>query len=186
MYIVIGIVFASILFILLLVDKFAPYSEIMSSFSKKSFKYTVTGLTLATVASLGYGIYFQLTYQLPFLDVKINGKDYTVFGDIGEMGYYADHLVMEDENVTVHLVSWEGLDQDNNNEIPFVIHYPSGKKVEWTSTVSKVEATNINQLQEAFGINEIYQLEPYTFKESGDVKISVESGSDFVIEVKEN
>ena len=108
-YIVIGFILIALIVILLLLDKFAPYSAIMSDFTDKSFKRLLIGLSTASVLAFGYGIYYEITYQPPFLDIYTSEGQYTVFGEIGEMGYYADRLAREDREIELHVVSWEEL-----------------------------------------------------------------------------
>ncbi|WP_164668346.1 hypothetical protein [Virgibacillus doumboii] len=179
MYIAIGIGIAVVTVLLLVIDKFAPFSEFMGGFKKGTFPKFIIGLSTAAVLCIGYGIYYELTYQPPYLDIQVDGSNHTVFGDIGEIGYYADGLVTKGEENTVYLVSWANLNLSGNTSI--TIEYPSAKEETWTPTVSPVDGISKN-LKDEYGIKEIYQLEPYTFEESGVIELTI-NDEEFSIEV---
>lgn len=177
-YIVIGICIIAVIIVLGCIDKFAGASEVMSGFKNSAFKKLMVGLFIAAVLSLGYGIYAKVTYQPPFLDISVNGGSYTVFGEIGEVGYYADGLVTKGEETSIRLVAWGNLSLDEETEI--TISYPSGKEVSWNPSFSLVEGVSIDE------ISEIYKLSPYTFEESGNVDLTISGKSlSFTIDVKE-
>ncbi|ASN03830.1 hypothetical protein [Virgibacillus necropolis] len=177
-YIIVGICIVVVIITLFLIDKYAAFSEMMGSFSNSGFKKLMVGLSIAAVLSISYGIYAKITYQPPFLDVSINGSSYTIFGDIGDIGYYSDGLVTVNQQVEVNLVSWEELNLAD--EVDMLVTYPSGKKVSWTSSVTSVEDASINE------VKAIYKLSPYTFEEAGNVTITIKDKSTrFTIDVKE-
>ncbi|WP_430789630.1 hypothetical protein VBD025_04340 [Virgibacillus flavescens] len=164
--------------VLWLGDKFAGASDMMANFSTSTYKKLMIGLSIAAVLSMGYGIYAKITYQPPFMDISVNGGSYTVFGDIGEVGYYADGLVTEGKETNLKLVSWEKVNMNKETEI--LIRYPSGKEVSWNPDVSGIEGVAIDE------INKIYKLSPYTFEESGNVQLTIrDKDLSFTIDVKE-
>lgn len=181
MYIVIGISLIVLIILLVVIDKFATFSEFMSSFKKGTFPKLIIGLSIAAVLSISYGIYHEITYQPPYLDIQVNGSNHTVFGDIGEIGYYADSLVTQDQETKIHLVSWSNLNLKNDSRI--TVEYPSGKEEIWNPSVTLVEGTSQN-LKDEYEIEEIYELEPYSFSESGEVSLTIEGGKEFSIDVK--
>ncbi|MBP1948548.1 hypothetical protein J2Z82_001484 [Virgibacillus litoralis] len=153
----------------------------MSSFKKGTFPKLITGLSIAAVLSISYGIYHEITYQPSYLDIQVNGSNHTVFGDIGEIGYYADSLVTEDQESKIHLVSWSNLNLKNDSRI--TVEYPSGKEEIWSPSVSLVEGSS-QSLKDEYEIEEIYELEPYSFSESGVVSVTIGDDQEFSIDVK--
>ncbi|GAA5415554.1 hypothetical protein Pryu01_00585 [Paraliobacillus ryukyuensis] len=174
-FIILGIATLLLLIIFLLADKFTPYSSMMSSFKAGTYKKTIIVLTVLSIGFLGYGIYYEVTYQPPYLDIQVEGENYTVFGDIGEVGYYADQLVKKDEEVHLHLVTWDTL---NEEKAEIVINYPSGTKETWETELTPLGNTSISSLTESHQIKGIYQLAPYTFKEQGNVQLQIQSGDE--------
>lgn len=171
MYIVLGISVIVVILVLLLIDKFAPFSEFISSFKKGTFGKLILGLSITAVLSISYGIYNNVTYQPPYLDIQVEGETYTVFGDIGNIGYYIDRLVTVDEQAKMNLVTWGKLNLEDNSTIK--IEYPSGKVERWQPKVILVENNTIRNLNDRYGIERIYELEPYTFTEAGDVMLHI-------------
>ncbi|ASK61808.1 hypothetical protein CFK37_06375 [Virgibacillus phasianinus] len=177
-YIIVGICILVVIVVLWMIDKFAGSSEMMGGFKNSGFRKLMVGLSVAAVLSLAYGIYAKVTYQPPFMDISVNGDSYTVFGDIGEVGYYADGLVKQGEKTNIRLVAWEDLNLGDKTKI--MISYPSGKEVSWKPDISMIKGVSINE------IKQIYELSPYTFEESGDVTLTIRDKSlSFTIEVKE-
>lgn len=181
MYIAVGIGLIVIIIVLILVDKFAPFSEFMSSFKKGTYKKLITVLGIVAFLSLSYGIYHAVTYQPPFLDIETEEGSRTVFGDIGNIGYYAEGLVKKDEVTNVRLVTWDSLDAGDSLEIAVI--YPSGKEEVWQSSVNRLESNGEN-LQSEHGVEEVYELESHRFEESGKVKLNIEDEKTLTIDVK--
>ncbi|WP_404450700.1 hypothetical protein LG329_10050 [Virgibacillus necropolis] len=186
-YIVVGICIAFVLIVLLLIDKFAGASEMMGNFKNSAFKKLIIGLSIAAVLSLSYGVYAKITYQPPFLDISVDGSSYTVFGEIGEIGYYANGLVTKDQATAINLVSWEDLNLDDDVEI--LVNYPSGKEVRWKANIVQQDSSSVNRLKDVHDIKKLYKLSPYTFIEAGDVTLTINDNGnkllDFSIEVEE-
>lgn len=158
----------------------------MGAFKNGAFKKLIMGLSIAAVLSLSYGIYAKVTYQPPFLDISVNGTSYTIFGDIGEIGYYSDGLVTKGEETKINLVTWNELNLDG--EVEIFINYPSGKEASWTADVSAARSQSAEGLEDEDGIKEIYQFSSYTFKDAGDVTLTIKDNgnklADFSVEVK--
>ncbi|MGD7045754.1 hypothetical protein [Jeotgalibacillus proteolyticus] len=186
MYIFLGILLVGIIATLAAAAKFAPYSEMMNSFEPGGLKKVMIVLSTAAVAFLSYGIYFEVTYQPPFLDIMVEGKSYTVFGDIGEKGYYSTKLIRENEETEVHLVSWDSLQLQDPQVL---ITYPSGREVVWEPGFEKISGDDYRAAKRKNGIKEIYRSTPYAFEETGKVKLHIEGSSrkyhTFRIEVRE-
>lgn len=186
MYIVIGCSLILFILVFLAAAKFTPDSEMMNSFEVGGFKKLIIGLSAAAVLSISYGIYQQVTYQPPFIDIKVDTKNYTIFGDIGEAGYFTEGIVKKGKETKLYLVSWSDL-LSTDSDIVFT--YPSGKKETWQPRLSIPDHPSIERVKNNHQINEIYQASPYTFKEAGDVKVSVQgkdhSSSSFMINVKQ-
>lgn len=187
MYIFLGIVLLLIVLILLFADKFAKYSDMMSSFKIGTYKKLVISLSTLSMLFIAYGIYYEVTYQPPFLDIQVENNDYTVFGEIGEVGYFSNALIKKGKEADLHLVLWDDLNLNLNTEI--LIQYPSGHEVVWKAETTLIGPPFKEPLKEKYGIREIYQLSPYTFIENGKVKISIfkdeKETENLVIEVKE-
>lgn len=169
-YIVLGIISLVLMLVLLFADKFATYSEFMSSFKNSTYKKLIIFLSVATVSFISYGTYYEITYQPPFLDIQVEGESYTVFGDIGEIGYYAETLIYKDQETEMHLVSWEELKLENAEVI---VKYPSGTEDRWEAELTPIDQSSISTLKENYQIQDIYKVSPYTFKEKGDVQLSL-------------
>lgn len=58
--------------------------------------------------------------------------------------------------------------QLNNPEI--IVNYPSGKQETWKPNITLIPA---NKLKEKHGIKELYQLSSYSFKESGNITLTI-------------
>ncbi|BCC99366.1 hypothetical protein BC30048_2269 [Bacillus cereus] len=93
MYIFIGLSLLLILLIFLFAKKFTPNSFMMTSFKGNSFKTFSIGILIAAILSLSYGTYHAVTYQPSYLDIKLKNQNYTVFGNVGEFGYFSEELL---------------------------------------------------------------------------------------------
>ncbi len=167
MYIFIGLSLLLILLIFLFAKKFAPNSFMMTSFKGNSFKTFSIGMLIAATLSLSYGIYHAATYQPKHLDITLQNQNFTVFGNVGELGYFSEVLLKKDTEVELHFASWEVM-QLNNPEI--IVNYPSGKQETWKPNITSLPA---NKLKEKHGIKELYQLSSYSFKESGNIALTI-------------
>ena len=167
MYIFIGLSLLLILLIFLFAKKFAPNSFMMTSFKGNSFKTFSISILIAATLSLTYGIYHAVTYQPKYLDITLQNQNFTIFGNIGELGYFSEELLKKDTEVELRLASWEQM-QLNNPEI--IVNYPSGKQESWKPNITLLPA---NTLKEKHGIKELYQLSPHSFKESGDITLTI-------------
>ncbi|MDM5188708.1 hypothetical protein QUF99_15700 [Bacillus sp. DX4.1] len=170
MYIFIGISLIVILIVFLLAQKFTPNSIMMTSFRGKSFKKFIIGLTFASVLSLSYGIYHSFTYQPPFLDIKIDNTQYTILGDIGELGYFSKQLIKNGQETELYLASWEEL---NLKAGQIIVSYPSGKEEIWKPSLSLIKSESAKKIKEKFKIQELYQLSSHTFNENGNVILTI-------------
>ncbi|HEK9099472.1 hypothetical protein KFD70_00035 [Bacillus pfraonensis] len=170
MYIFIGIALLFILFVFLFAQKFTPNSAMMTSFKGNSFKTFIIGLVIASALSLSYGFYHAATYQPSMLDIKINNTQYIVSGDIGEFGYSSEQLIKKEKEAELYFTSWKTLNLKNSQ---ITINYPSGKKETWKPNISLIKNTSTKELKEKYKIKEIYVLSPYSFKESGDVTLTI-------------
>ncbi|TKI82133.1 hypothetical protein FC699_33240, partial [Bacillus wiedmannii] len=94
-------------------------------------------------------------------------QNFTVFGNVGELGYFSEVLLKKDTEVELHFASWEVM-QLNNPEI--IVNYPSGKQETWKPNITSLPA---NKLKEKHGIKELYQLSSYSFKESGNIALTI-------------
>ncbi|MBE5106365.1 hypothetical protein IGI01_14000 [Bacillus thuringiensis] len=171
MYIFFGLALLLILLIFLFAKKFTPNSFMMTSFKGNSFKTFSIGILIAATLSLSYGIYHAATYQPSYLDIKLQNKNYTVFGNVGEFGYFSEELLKKDVEVQLNLVSWEAL-QLKDPEI--LVEYPSGKQKTWKPNVVLIPT---NKLKEKHNIKELYQLSPYSFKESGKITLTIKQNT---------
>ncbi|MDV6037590.1 hypothetical protein N7X28_13995 [Bacillus sp. SM-B1] len=167
MYIFIGLSLLLILLIFLFAKRFAPNSFMMTSFKGNSFKTFSITILIAATLSLSYGIYHAATYQPKHLDITLQNQNFTVFGNVGELGYFSEELLKKDTAVELHLASWKQM-QLNNPEI--IVNYPSGKQESWKPNIALFPT---NTLKEKHGIKEIYQLSSYSFKESGDITLTI-------------
>ncbi len=184
MYIILGIGIIAVVIVLFSIAKFAAFSEFMSGFKKGTFEKLMIGLSVAGVVSLAYGIYYEVTYQPPYLDIQVNGNEHTVFGEIGDVGYYGDGLVTKDKEANLHLVTWEDWNLEGNTVVELT--YPSGATETWEANITELNDQVINGLAEAHDVQSIYELSPYTFTESGNVEVRIqEAEASFIIEVKE-
>ncbi|PEV97759.1 hypothetical protein CN425_22350 [Bacillus cereus] len=171
MYIFIGLSLLLILLIFLFAKKFTPNSLMMTSFQGTSFKIFSVSILVAATLSLSYGIYHAVTYQPSYLDIKLQNQNYTVFGTVGEFGYFSAELPKKDTEVELYFASWETL-QFKNPEI--LIDYPSGKQETWKPNIVSIST---NQLEEKHHIKELYQLSPYSFKESGKIILTIKKNN---------
>ncbi|MGE7888412.1 hypothetical protein ACQKN7_13720 [Bacillus cereus] len=178
MYIFIGLSLLLILLIFLFAKKFTPNSFMITSFKGNSFKTFSIGILIVSILSLSYGTYHAVTYQPSYLDIKLKNQNYTVFGNVGEFGYFSKELLKKDTEVQLYLVSWKSM-QLKNPEI--LIEYPSGKQETWKPNIILIP---INTLQEKHNIKDIYQLSPYSFKESGEITLTIKENSKISIQVK--
>ncbi|HDR7355765.1 hypothetical protein [Bacillus wiedmannii] len=167
MYIFIGLSLLLILLIFLFAKKFVPNSFMMTSFKGNSFKTFSIGMLIAATLSLSYGIFHAATYQPKHLDITLQNQNFTVFGNVGELGYFSEVLLKKDTEVELHFASWETM-QLNNPEI--IVKYPSGKQESWNPNITSLPA---NKLKETHGIKELYQLSSYSFKESGNITLTI-------------
>lgn len=187
MYMLIGIFLVLIVLSFLFAQKFAPNSAMMVSFQGKSLKTLLTGITVVAILTFSYGIYHKITYQTPYIDIEVNNNHHTVFGNIGEFGYYSDTLIKKGEETTIMFVSWKEVD---HTQTEFHIKYPSGKETIWKPHMSNLHDESIQSVKKAFQIKNIYELSPYTFQETGHTKVTIKDGKEvigkMIIEVKEN
>ncbi len=153
----------------------------MSSFKKKTYEKLILFLSVVTVAFIAYGIYYEVTYQPPFLDIQINGENYTVFGDIGEIGYYAETLLYKDNESEMHLVTWEDLELE---QAEIVVQYPSGVEEKWEAEFIPLDQNVISSLTKNYQIHDIYKVSPYTFIEKGNVTLRIINGDKEVEKLK--
>lgn len=150
----------------------------MTNFKGNSFKTFSIGILIAAILSLSYGTYHAITYQPSYLDIKLKNQNYTVFGNVGEFGYFSEGLLKKDTEVQLYLVSWKAM-QLKNPEI--LLKYPSGKQETWKPNIILIP---INTLQEKHDIKDIYQLSPYSFKESGEITLTIKEHNKISIQVK--
>ncbi|WP_226037799.1 hypothetical protein [Aquibacillus saliphilus] len=66
LYILLGLGLMVMILLLLIAAIVAPYSELMGSFSRRSFRNLMIALVIATILALSYGTYYLLTYQPTF------------------------------------------------------------------------------------------------------------------------
>ncbi|WP_410982532.1 hypothetical protein [Bacillus cereus] len=170
MYIFIGIALLFILLVFLFAQKFAPNSAMMTSFKGNSFKTFIIALVIASALSLSYGFYHAATYQPSMLNIKINNTQYIVSGDIGEFGYFSEQLIKKEKEAELYFTSWKTLNLENPQ---IIIDYPSGKKAIWKPNISLIKNASTKELKEKYKIKEIYGLSPYSFKESGNVTLTI-------------
>ncbi|WP_079479875.1 hypothetical protein [Halobacillus salinus] len=184
-YIVLGSVCIIVLIVLVAADKLATFSAMMSSFTSRTYKRLMVILSIAAVAFLSYGIYYELTYQPPFLDISVDGEPYTVFGDIGELGYYSETLVYEGEQMDMNFVSWEKADL---SRAELIIEYPSGEEQTQQMKGTAIELSTITVTGDVDPIQSVYRMEPISFSEEGVVTVTIldrdEEVGDFQLEVK--
>ncbi|MEI3892958.1 MULTISPECIES: hypothetical protein [Bacillus] len=167
MYIFIGLSLLLILLIFLFAKKFAPNSFMMTSFKGNSFKIFSISMLIAATLSLSYGIYHATTYQPKHLEITLQNQNFTVFGNVGKLGYFSEKLLKKDTTVELYFASWEPM-QLNNPEI--IVDYPSGKQETWKPNITLIPA---NKLKEKHRIKELYQLSSYSFKESGNITLTI-------------
>ncbi|MGF9967099.1 hypothetical protein [Bacillus rhizoplanae] len=186
MYIFIGIGILIVILVFLLAEKFAPNSAMMVSFQGKQLKKFLLGLTIISIFCTAYGIYHKMTYKLPFIDITVNNEKHTVFGNVGELGYYSDTLIKKGQETQMYIILWKDI---HPADVRIFITYPSGKEEVWEPKMSLLTVESIQDLNQKFKIKEIYELSPYTFKESGDVKVTMKNGASTIgsmsIKVKE-
>ncbi|MBJ9982268.1 hypothetical protein IBT50_24865 [Bacillus sp. S70] len=171
MYIFIGLSLLLILLIFLFAKKFTPNSFMMTNFKGNSFKTFSIGILIAAILSLSYGTYHAVTYQPSYLDIKLKNQNYTVFGNVGEFGYFSEELLKKDTEVQLYFVSWKKMQLKNP---VILIEYPSGKQETWKPNIVLIP---ISKLQEKHDIKDIYQLSPYSFKESGEITLTIKENN---------
>ncbi|EEK79021.1 hypothetical protein COE58_24560 [Bacillus cereus] len=167
MYIFIGLSLLLILLIFSFAKKVAPNSFMMTSFKGNSFKTFSISILIAATLSLSYGIYHAATYQPNYLDITLQNQNFTVFGNVGELGYFSEELLKKDSEVELHFASWEPM-QLNNPVI--TVKYPSGKQETWKPNITLLPT---NKLKKKHGIKELYQFSSYSFKESGNITLTI-------------
>ncbi|KEK23482.1 hypothetical protein [Bacillus gaemokensis] len=170
MYFFIGISLLFILFVFLFAQKFAPNSAMMTSFKGNSLKKFIIGLGVASVLSLSYGIYHAATYKPAFLDIQIDNKPYTVLGDIGEFGYFSEQLIKKENESELYFASWKPLHLEKPQ---IIINYPSGKKETWKPNLSLLTNKSTKEINKKHKIKEIYRISSYSFKETGNVTLTI-------------
>lgn len=142
----------------------------MTSFKGNSFKTFIIGLVITSVLSLSYGFYHATTYQPSLLNIEINNTPYIVSGDIGEFGYFSEQLIKKEKEAELYFASWKTLNLKNPQ---IIINYPSGKKETWKPNISLIKNTATTEIKEKYKIKEIYQLPSYSFKETGNVTLTI-------------
>lgn len=154
--------------ILVLIDRYYPYVDFMSSFSAKGFKRLVSGLAVAGVLLLSFGVYSYLTYQPPFLKISIDGDSYYVEGEIGKVGYLQKEteLYRVSELSTVKIVLWQKVDE---SDISIEV---AGEGAGHPSELKKIEDSFASKVANKLEANAIYQL-PITFEKEGKRKLTV-------------
>lgn len=177
MYILIGIGILIVVLIFLLAEKITPNSAMMVSFEGKQLKKFLLGLTAIGVLCTAYGIYHKMTYKLPYMDITVNNEKYTVFGNIGELGYYSDELIQKGKETHMYITLWENI---RLADARMVITYPFGKMEVWKPHMALLTDTMKQDVSKKFKIEEIYELSSYTFKESGNVKVTLKNGEDTI------
>lgn len=177
MYILIGIGILIVVLIFLLAEKITPNSAMTVSFQGKQFKKFLLGLTAIGVLCTAYGIYHKMTYKLPYMDIAVSNDKYTVFGNIGELGYYSDELIKKGKETHMYITLWEEIRQ---TDARMIIAYPSGKMEVWEPQMSLLTDTMKQNVNKQFKIKEIYEMSSYTFKESGNVKVTLKNGADTI------
>ncbi|MEH7460602.1 hypothetical protein V7166_00510 [Bacillus thuringiensis] len=177
MYIVIGSGLLIVVLVFLLAEKITPNSAMMVSFQGKQLKKFLLGLTTIGIFCTAYGIYHKMTYKLPYMDITVSNEKYTVFGNIGELGYYSNELVKKVKETRMYITLWENI---RLADARMVITYPSGKMEVWEPKLSLLTDTTKQDVNKKFKIKEIYEMSPYTFKESGNVKVTLKNGADTI------
>ncbi|MFI8706721.1 hypothetical protein ACIGHG_06485 [Bacillus sp. NPDC077411] len=177
MYILIGSGVLIVVLIFLLAEKIAPNSAMMVSFQGKQLKKFLLGFTVIGVLCTALGIYHKMTYKLPYIDITVKNEKYTVFGNIGELGYYSDELIRKGKETHMHITLWEEI---RLADVQMVITYPSGKVEVWEPQMSLLTDTMKQNVNKQFKIKEIYEMSSYAFKESGNVKVTLKNGADTI------
>ncbi|AIK39011.1 hypothetical protein BG07_5293 [Bacillus pseudomycoides] len=170
MYIFIGIALLFISLVFLFAQRFAPNSAMMTSFKGNSLKKFIIGLVIASVLSLSYGFYHAATYQPSLLDIKLNNTQYIVSVDIGEFGYFSEQIIKKEKETELYFASWKTLSLEKPQ---IIINYPSGKTETWKPNISLIKNTSTKEIKEKYNIKEIYQFSPYSFKEAGNVTLTI-------------
>ncbi|MEH6890202.1 hypothetical protein V7024_10875 [Bacillus sp. JJ864] len=177
MYILIGSGLLIVVLVILLAEKIAPNSVMMVSFQGIQLKKFLLGFTAIGVLCTAYGIYHKVTYKLPYMDITVSNEKYTVFGNIGGLGYYSDELIKKGKETHMYITLWEEIRQ---TDARMVIAYPSGKVEVWEPQLSLLTDTMKQDGNKKFKIKEIYELSSYTFKEPGNVKVTLKNGADTI------
>ncbi|MEB8933088.1 hypothetical protein P4H03_30270, partial [Bacillus cereus] len=73
--------------------------------------------------------------------------------------------------VQLYFVSWKTIQLKNP---VILIEYPSGKQETWKPNIVSIP---VNKLQEKHDIKDIYQLSPYSFKESGEITLTIKENN---------
>ncbi|WP_242142957.1 MULTISPECIES: hypothetical protein [unclassified Bacillus cereus group] len=166
MYIFIGCALLFIVLLFLFAQKFAPNSAMMSSFKTNGVKKLIFWLITASLFSLSYGIYHATTYHPSFLDITVDDKQYTVFGNIGEFGYFSNKFIKKDTETELYFISWKPL---HLKKPQMIINYPSGKKETLQPNISLIK----NKIDKTYKIQEIYRMSPISFHESGTIMLTI-------------
>ena len=122
----------------------------MTSFKGNSFKTFSIGILIAAILSLSYGTYHAVTYQ---------------------PSYFSEELLKKDTEVQLYFVSWKTIKLKNP---VILIEYPSGKQETWKPNIVSIP---VNTLQEKLDIKDIYQRSPYSFKESGEIILTIKENN---------
>jgi hypothetical protein len=167
-----GIIFLLTALLLVVIDRFFPYIDFMSSFTAKGFKRLTSGLSIVGVILLSFGVYSYLTYEPPFIHLDINSEGYIVDGDIGNIAYIQKDTEIFHKGVesTILLVSWNNTPtdiyfEDDVGEVQRLSHDIKLMKNDMTEKVNKeIEA------------KWIYEV-PFSFDKEGRWKIIVKDGT---------
>ena len=142
----------------------------MTSFKGNSFRTFSIGILIAAILSLSYGTYHAVTYKPSYLDIKLKNQNYTVFGNVGEFGYFSEELLKRYRSTTIFRL----LENNTVKNPVILIEYPSGKQETWKPNIVSIP---VNKLQEKHDIKDIYQLSPYSFKESGEITLTIKENN---------
>lgn len=181
MYIFIGLAILVVMLLFLFAKKMTPNSEMMVAFEEKNLQKFFVSMGILFILSISYGMYQKATYQLPYVDVKVEGKEYTVFGDIGKLGYFSDQLIKKNQESEVFLVTWNKLDMA---KAKMIVHYPSGKEEVLENNMVLAENKVTAKIEKEHNIVGIYKLGSYVFTEKGDIVLQVKEEKEIVAETK--
>lgn len=154
--------------ILVLIDRYYPYVDFMSSFSAKGFKRLVSGLAVAGLLLLSFGVYSYMTYQPPFLKISIDGDSYYVEGEMGKVGYIQKEteLYRASEMSNLRIVLWKEVDEGD-----ITIHVADEGAIH-SSELKRVEDSFASKVVNKLEATALYQL-PITFTNEGEWKVTV-------------